>query len=162
MADTRSADDRAGSIAGWILIAIFGVVALGLLFIGSTVYYMIIVEWADSASGFSGPEGWVGWIFGMAAAIAIGLGLLLVGICLRLARWRHAPLASLVLSVLAVGFIIFTYYVFSDTNTSSESFEILLLQGCCIILLLLVALPPFLHWAMAKPAITSLPTEPRR
>lgn len=161
MVETRSADDRADSLAGWILIVIFGVIALGLLFVGSTVYFMIVVEWADSTNGFSGPEGWVGWIFGVAAALAIGVGLILVGICVRLARWSHGPLASLALSVLSVGFIIFTYYVFSDTNTSPDSFEIVLLQGCCILLLLVVALPPFLHWAMAKPAVAHLPTERR-
>jgi len=160
MADTRSADDRADSLAGWILIVIFGIVALGLLFVGSTIYYMIVVDWVESASGFRGPEGWVGWIFGVLSAIAIGVGLILVGICIRLARWSRAPLASLGLSVLSVGFIIFTYYVFSDTNTSSDSFEVVLLQGCCIVMLLLVALPPFLHWAMAKPVVANLPTEP--
>lgn len=161
MAEMRSADDKADNLAGWILTVIFGVIALGLLFIGSTVYYMIVTEWADSTSGFSGPEGWVGWIFGMAAAIANGVGAILLGICLRLGRWRGAPLASLALSLCAVGFVIFTYYVFSDTNTSSDSFEIVLLQGCCIVMLLLVALPPFLHWAMAKPPLSRLPTEPR-
>jgi hypothetical protein len=162
MANTSSDDDRANSLAGWILIVILGAIGVCLIAAGGSVYAFIVGEWADSASGFSGPEGWVGWIFGMAAALAIAVGLIFVGIGLRLARWRHAPLASLGLSVLAVGFIIFTYYVFSDTNTSSDSFEILLLQGCCILLLLLVALPPFLHWAMAKPATTRLPTEPRR
>lgn len=163
MVETRSADAKADNIAGWILIVIFGVIALGLLVVGSTVYYMIIEEWANRApaTAFRGPEGWVSWIFGVCAAIAIGLGLVLVGICIRLARASRGPLASLALSVLSVGFIIFTYYVFSDTNTSGDSFEVVLLQGCCILLLLMVSLPPFLHWALAKPTAARLPTEPR-
>lgn len=161
MAAPGSADDRADSLAGWILIAIFGAIGIGLIAVGGSVYSFIVGEWAETANVFRGPEGWIGWILGMAAAIAVGIGAALVGICLRIARWSRAPLASLVLSVLAVGFIIFTYYVFSDTNTSSDSFEIVLLQGCCIVMLIIVALPPFLHWAMAKPAISGLPTEPQ-
>lgn len=161
MTDAQNADEKADSLAGWILIAIFGTVGLGLIGIGGSIYYTVVDGWIDSADGFHGPEGWIGWILGMAAAIAVAVGLLLVGICLRLARWSRAPLASLALAMLSVAFIIFTYYVFSNTKTSSDSFEVVLLQGCCIVLLLLVALPPFLHWAMAKPAVTRLPTEPR-
>ena len=87
--------------------------------------------------------------------------LIIFGLMLRLLDWRRAPLASLVLAVLGTGFIIATYLIFSDTNTTSDSIEVVFLQGCCIVLLLLVALPPFLHWAMAKPQSLPPPLEPR-
>ena len=161
MADARHADDKADRLAGGILIVIFGTIALALIAAGGIVYLTVVGEWAGDSRGFHGIDGAVSWVIGIIASLVAALGLIFLGICLRLARWSRASLASLVLSVFSAGFIIFTYYVFSDTSTSSESFEVVLLQGCCIVLLLLVALPPFLHWAMARPATARLPTERR-
>lgn len=162
MAGTGNADEKADRLASWILIAILVVPGLCLLFFGGLIYFTVVDGWAGSRGGFSGAEGAIGWLFGMGAAAAMATGLLLVGISFRLLRTRWAPLASLGLAVLSAGFVILTYYVFSDTNTSVDSIEIVFLQGSCIVLLLIVALPPFLHWAMAKPAATTAPTEPGR
>jgi hypothetical protein len=161
MAETRSADDRADGLAGSILILILGPVGLALLVFGGSVYFTVVGQWAVDPRGFHGIDGAVNWVIGILAAIAVAGGLILAGIVLRLMRWNRARLASLVLAILGASFVIGTYLVFSDASTSDDSFELVLLQGCCIVLLLLVALPPFLHWALAKPAIARLPTEPQ-
>lgn len=156
MADNQ---DRVGTGARIALLVILGVVALVVLIPGITVYWMVIEDWAADGRGFHDIDGAINWFFGVCAAIAIAAGLIIVGVMLRLLSWRRATLASLVLSIASVGFIIATYWVFSDTNTSSDSIEVVILQGCCIVMLLLVALPPFLHWALAKPTGLPAPTE---
>ncbi|UVC08357.1 hypothetical protein IHQ71_24940 [Rhizobium sp. TH2] len=154
LADTGGSGDAVGTSARWILLAVLGVVSLGLLVPGGLVYLTVVGEWADSSRGFAGIEGAIGWLFGLCATAAIAAGLIIVGVMLRLAHWDRAPLASLFLAVLSVGFIIGTYFVFSDTNTTDNSIEVVFLQGCCIVALLVVALPPFLHWVMTKPQPT--------
>jgi hypothetical protein len=145
------ADDAVGTSARWILLAVLGVIGLGLILTGGAVYGAVVQEWAGSAHGFHGIDGVVGWLFGLCAAGAIAVGLIMIGLCLRLMRWSRAPLASLLLSIFSVAFIIATYTVFSDTNTTDDSIEVVFLQVCCIVLLLVVALPPFLHWLLTKP-----------
>jgi hypothetical protein len=159
LADSGRSGDAVGTSARWILLAVLGIAGLGLLIPGGLVYLTVIGEWADSSNGFSGIEGAIGWLFGLCAAAAIAAGLIIAGVMLRLAHWDRSPLGSLCLAVLSVGFIIGTYFVFSDTNTTENSIEVVFLQGCCIVALLTVALPPFLHWVMAKPqpAITETP-----
>lgn len=148
MAETN---DVPASLAKWILLAVLAVISLGLILPGATVYMMVVSEWAESSNGFHGIEGAVGWLFGLCAAAAIAAGLVIFGIMIRLLHRQWAPLASLGLAVIATGFIVATYLVFSDTGNGSDSIEVFFLMVCCIILLLAVALPPFLHWALAKP-----------
>lgn len=152
--------DRVGSVARVILLAILAFFALGLALPGAAVYLTVVDDWASSPRGFYGIEGAIGWLFGIVAAGAIAIGLILGGIILRVVRWKRAPLASLFLSILAAGFVIATYLVFSDTNTTPDSIEIVFLQAASLVMLVLVALPPFLHWAMAKPAVVKTLTEP--
>ncbi|MGV3552955.1 hypothetical protein [Rhizobium sp.] len=153
--------DRVGTGVRIVLLVVLGIVALTVLVPGVTVYWMVVEDWAADGTGFRDIDGAINWLFGVCAAIAIAAGLIVIGVMLRLAAWRQSTLASLALSILSVGFIIATYWIFSDTNTSPDSIEVVFLQGCCIVLLLLVALPPFLHWAMAKPTSLPAPTEPR-
>lgn len=154
MADGGGSSDAVGTSARWILLVVLGAVSLGLLLPGGFVYLTVLSEWAERSSGFTGIEGAIGWLFGLCAAGAIAAGLIIAGVMLRLARWDRAPLASLCLAVLSVAFIIATYFIFSDTNKSANSIEVVFLQGCCILALLAVALPPFLHWVMTKPQPT--------
>jgi hypothetical protein len=154
LAETGGSKDAVGTSVRWILLAVLGVVGLGLLAPGGFVYLTVVGEWADRSNGFTGIEGAIGWLFGLCAAAAIAAGLIIAGVMLRLMQWNRAPLASLCLAVLSVGFIIGTYFVFSDTNTTDNSIEVVFLQGCCIVSLLAVALPPFLHWVMTKPQPT--------
>jgi hypothetical protein len=150
LADTGGSGDAVGTSARWILLAFLGLFGLGLLLPGGFVYLIIIGEWAERGS-FTGIEGAIGWLLGLCAAAAIAAGLIIAGVMLRLAHWDRAPFASLCLSVLSVGFIIGTYFVFSDTDTTDNSVEVVFLQACSIVALFAVALPPFLHWALAKP-----------
>jgi hypothetical protein len=149
--------DTVGSTARIVVLVICAVLSLGLTLPGAALYATILDDWATDAHGFHGIEGAVGWILGVIAAGAIGAGLLFAGLFLRFLRWHLAPLASLALSIAGTGFIVATYFVFSDTQGSADSFEIILLQAVCIVMLLLVPLPPFLHWAMTKPMPAPVP-----
>ena len=153
--------DKAGSAARIVMLVILAIIALVLALPGAIVYWAVVEEWAGDPRGFHDIEGAINWLFGVCATGAIAVGLIIFGVMLRLLHWRGAPLASLVLAVLCTGFIIATYLIFSDTNTTADSIEVVFLQGSCIVLLLLVALPPFLHWAMNKPESLPAPTEPR-
>lgn len=153
--------DKVGSGARIVLLVILGIVALALTVPGVIVYWIVVEDWAGDASGFHDIDGAINWLFGLCAAGAIAAGIIVMGTILRVIRWKQARLASLALAVLSTGFIIATYLIFSDTNTTSDSIEVVFLQGCCILLLLLVALPPFLHWVMAKPESLPAPTDPR-
>lgn len=152
--------DRAGSVARIVLLGVLCFFALGLAIPGGIVYLTVVNEWAASSHGFYGIEGAVGWVLGVCAASAVAAGLIIGGIALRLLPWRRSPLASLVLAILSTGFILGTYLVFSDTNTSLE-IEVFLLRVFCIVMLFVVALPPFLHWAMAKPVTAPVTLETR-
>lgn len=154
-------EDKVGTGAKIVLLVVLGIVALVLALPGAIVYGAVVEDWAGDPRGFHDIDGAINWLFGICATGAIAAGLIIIGVMLRLLRWRQAPLASLALSVSSTAFIIATYLIFSDTNTTPGSIEVVFLQGCCIVLLLLVALPPFLHWAMSKPESLPAPTEPR-
>ena len=154
-------EDKVGTGAKIVVLVVLGIVALVFALPGATVYWAVVEDWAGDPRGFHDIDGAINWLFGVCATGAIAAGIIIIGVMLRLLRWRRAPLASLALSVLSTAFIIATYLIFSDTNTSPDSIEVVFLQGCCIVLLLLVALPPFLHWAMNKPESLTVPTEPR-
>ncbi len=156
----EESQDRVGRAARVVLLGVLLFFALGLALPGGVVYLTVVDEWAASSRGFYGIEGAVGWLFGVCAAAAVAAGLIIGGIVLRLLPWRRGPLASLVLAILSTGFIIATYLIFSDTNTSPDSIEVILLRVFCIAMLVLVALPPFLHWAMAKPLTAPATLEP--
>jgi len=158
MADNQ---DKVGRGARIVLLVILGIVALTLMLPGAIVYWAVVEVWAEDPRGFHDIDGAINWLFGVCATGAIATGIIIVGVMLRLTRWRQAPLASLALAVLSAGFVIATYLIFSDTNTTPDSIEVVFLQGSCIALLLLVVLPPFLHWAMAKPESLPPPMEPR-
>lgn len=157
--DMGENQDTAGNIARGIVLAVLAFLALGVALPGAIVYLNVVDAWADGPRGFHGIEGAVDWIFGVIAAVAIAAGLAVAGIILRLLRWRRAPLAGLCLAVLGAGFIIVTYLIFSDTGTTPDSIEVVFLQVASLILLVIVALPPFLHWAMARPEPLAAPKE---
>jgi hypothetical protein len=159
--DMAENQDKVGSGARIVVLVILGIIALVLALPGAAVYWAVVEDWAGDPRGFHDIDGAINWLFGVCATGAIAVGLIFFGVMLRLIHWRRAPLASLVLAVLSAGFIIATYLIFSDTNTTPDSIEVVFLQGCCIVLLLLVVLPPFLHWAMAKPESLLPPMEPR-
>lgn len=154
-------EDKVATGAKIALLVVLGIVALVVALPGAVVYWAVVEDWAGDPRGFHDIDGAINWLFGICATGAIAAGVVIIGVMLRLLRWRQAPLASLALSVLSTAFIIATYLIFSDTNTTPESIEVVFLQGCCIVLLLLVALPPFLHWAMNRPESLPPPTEPR-
>jgi hypothetical protein len=154
-------EDKVGTGARIVVLVVLAIVAFVVTLPGAIVYWAVVEDWAGDPRGFHGIDGAINWLFGVCATGAIAAGLVIGGVMLRLMRWRQAPLASLALSVLSTAFIIATYLIFSDTNTTSNSIEVVFLQGGCIVLLIIVALPPFLHWAVHKPESLPIPTEPR-
>lgn len=161
MTKPDSEDQRADRLAGWILTAIFTGLGLFMIAVAATIYLPIVTYLLDDTRAFTRLEGMIGWTIGLAAAGAIALGLLLVALGIRFAPWHAAPMANLILSIIAIGFTFGTYYVFADIDASDDSIGMILLQAFCVITLLAVALPPFLHWAWAKPARALPPPEIR-
>ena len=151
--------DTVGSGARIAVMVILGIVALVLTVPGALVYWSVVEDWAGDPRGFRDISGVVNWLFGMCAAGAVAAGIVFIGVILRLLRWRRAPLAGLCLATLGAGFIIATYLIFSDTGTTAESIEVVFLQVASLILLVIVALPPFLHWALARPEPPAAPKE---
>ena len=113
-----------------------GLVALGIA----------VVWWSFSGYDFDVYEG--GWVM---IPIVIGIGCVLfsvvsIGIVLRFARWKKAPIASLVLAIIAVLSIGLAQSLTLDALMLIETkdrFELIALSGLAIVL---GPLPPFLHW----------------
>lgn len=127
-----------------VVLFIFGLVCL---VIGGAPYAYVLSDWIDHGYVFNTIEMAVDWIFGLIGAGLIAVGLVLFGIVLRLAR---SPLGSLILSIIAAAFLIATFLVYSRTGNAPDSIEVVMLEGLCIVGLLAAALPPFLHWLLAR------------
>lgn len=111
---------------GWIMMALLALLGLACIVSGGIFYVWIFADWLQGSGGFTGLQV-IGWIVGLIAAAVIGVGLALAGLFLRFLSWAHAPLASLVLSIVSTGFILMTYLVYSDTGHETDSIEIVLL-----------------------------------
>ena len=159
-------NQETGSGNAWLLWALFGLMALvslACIGTGGTVWAYGIQTWADHGHVFSGWQ-MLDWFVGLLGATLAGVGLLIAGFLFRFVRWQKAPLASLVLSILSLAFILGTYAIYSQSQSDMESADMILLQAGSFVGLFLVVLPPFLHWNMAKQghqtaAATSPPAE---
>ena len=148
--DLANDNDTAGAWAGWLVLGLLATMSAIFILPAGFLYIWILADYLQAGKPFEGLN-MIGWVAGVICAGLIGAGLILPGIMFRLMAWPRAPLASLVLAVLSVLFVMLTYVVYSDTGNGSDSIEVVMLQAGCIIGLLVVALPPFLHWSMAKP-----------
>jgi hypothetical protein len=145
-----------GGTAG-VLLVIMGLICLG---IGGTPFSFVLSDWIAHGYVFENIEMAFDWVFGLIGAGIMALGLVFFGIFFRIVRW---PLGSLLLSAIAVGFLIATFVIYSRTGNAPDSIEIVLLEGLSILGLFVVALPPFLHWLLAKrqvPVAGNLPKAP--
>lgn len=138
-----------GSIAGNLVRGILAVLALGLFVLGLLPYGAAVGTWFDAGFVFRGLN-LVDWLVGLLGAGLMAIAAFIGGILLRLLHWKHAPLASLGLSIVTTALVMATLYIFSKTNTSEDSIEVVLLKMVSILVLLLTALPPFLHWLLAR------------
>jgi hypothetical protein len=139
-----------------IVVGILGLIGVAAIVAGSILYFWIIADYIEAgAVPFAGFQ-LLGWIVGLISAGVMAVGLIILGVALRLIDWRNAPRASLVLAIVSVLLDMLTYGVFSNTGHGPNSVEIVLLQGACILALFLVPLPPFLHWLWAKPAVVDI------
>lgn len=144
-----------------VALILLALVSLACLMAGGTPYVMAIETWADHGHVFRGFE-LIDWLIGLIGAAIVAVGLVVAGIVLRLLQWTYAPLASLLLSIASAGFLIATLLIYSQTGNGENSIEVVLLQGLCILGLFVIALPPFLHWLLAKrrPSAADLPKAP--
>jgi hypothetical protein len=142
--------DTAGLWAARLVLGLLAILSLVCIAPAGFLYIWIVADYLQAGRPFSGIN-MIGWVFGLICAASIGAGVILAGVMLRLMAWSRAPLASLGLAVVSVLFIMLTYFVFSDTGNGSDSIDIVMLQAGCILGLLVAALPPFLHWSMARP-----------
>jgi hypothetical protein len=147
-------NDRTGIWAGRFIIGLLMVLSLACIIPGGFLYGWVISEELVFDAPFIELQ-LFGWTLGLLSSALIGVGLFIAGIALRLSDAPQARLASLILSLLALGFIILTYAIFSETY-GFEGPRDMLRIGCIVYLLVVVA-PPFLHWSSAPPATPSSP-----
>jgi hypothetical protein len=136
------------SAGGWLIWMLFGFMALvsiACIATGGAACGYAIQTWAEHDYLFSG-WGMIDWLVGLLGAGLVGVGLLIAGFFFRFINWDRAPIASLGLSIVSTACILGVYTIFSQTNNSSDSVDMLILQAGSILSLLIVALPPFLHW----------------
>ena len=69
-----------------------------------------------------------------------------VGIVLRYARWRRAPQASLVLSIVSIMAIVIGYQLMLDSISADDSESPILTLLAALAGLAIASLPTFLHW----------------
>lgn len=152
-------EDTMGLWAGRVVLGLLALSSLACILSGGFFYVWIVAEYLEDGGPWTGLQ-MIAWLIGLVAAGVVALGFVIGGIALRLFPSPQAPLASLGLAIVAVGFVIVTYLVFSDTGHGSDSIEVVVLQGLCLVYLPLVPLPPFLHWLRARPD-TAAPRPPR-
>ena len=100
--------------------------------------------WLYEGFRFAGPDRpWMP-LFILPAVGFILLSVLAVGILLRFARWRRAPMASLVLAVVATAAVVIGYQLMLDSLSSGE--ERLSILAIAVAALAIAAVPPLLHW----------------
>lgn len=145
MVDTTG-ERRTGWLGGTVgvILVIMGLICLS---VGGTPFSFVLSEWIAHGYVFENIEMAFDWVFGLIGAGIIALGLVFFGIFLRIVRW---PVGSLLLSIIAAGFLLATFLIYSRTGNPPDSIEIVILEGLCILGLFVVALPPFLHWLLAR------------
>lgn len=128
-----------------IALGLTAILSIAFVITGAIAWGMAIGTWARDGYSFHG-WGLIDWTIGMISAAVVAPGLLLAGLFFRFVPWDRAPQASLGLAIVSVTFILATVLIYSDTDTATDSFEVVLLQGNCILGLFVLSLPPFLHW----------------
>jgi hypothetical protein len=129
-------------------------IALGVIFLlpglcGGVFYGVALGEWLSNGLHFAGGENFTA-VFVIIAGPSILLSVVLLGILARFAAWKQAPVASLVLAIIATLTIIFGYgMLYNDMASGSASDEIVAILTA-IALLGICAVPPFLHWWKAR------------
>jgi hypothetical protein len=149
------------SASGWLIWMLFGLMALvsiACIGTGGTACGYAIQTWAEHDHLFSG-WGMLDWLVGLLGAGLVGVGLLIAGFIFRFIKWDKAPIASLCLSIVSTACILGVYAIFSQTNNSSDSVDMLILQAGSILSLFIVALPPFLHWFTMRQAAAPSPDD---
>lgn len=145
-------NDSTNGNYGWVaktLLVVLAAAGVMLIIAGALYYGLAVQAWMESGYIFTG-WGMIDWIVGLIGAAGITVGLILIGIFLRLVKWPFAPFCSLWLSILTVAFTLSTYLIFSRFDPARKDVESWLLLAGGFFQLLAVALPPFLHWLLAR------------
>ena len=117
--------------------------ACGGVFLGGT-----FVEWAEN--NFHNRSWSFAALFIIPSAGSILLSVLLVGILLRFARWKNAPIASLVLSIVSVLIILLAHRMMLDTFVEGDTESAGLMLIVSVACFAAASVPPFLHWWNAR------------
>jgi hypothetical protein len=118
--------------------------------IGLVVFATMIGEWLHEGYQFKQSDLWLMPVFLIGAQSFICFSVLTIGIILRYARWQRAPLASVVLAILAAVVIVIGYQLMLDCLQPDDSEDRQLALVFSIVGLIVIAVPPFLHWWKAK------------
>ena len=126
-------------------------ILLGIIFLlpgacGSVFYGITLYLWLENVA--RPPSGGANYdsVIVTISTFSLLLSILLLGIVMRLSRWRAAPVISLWLAILAV-FVVITchvmiYPMFESQFSASTSY----LFAAAFLALLVCAVPPYLHW----------------
>lgn len=128
-----------------IMLGVLTLVSLAATGFGAYALLAAVGTWVTHDYLFSGWS-MLDWFLGLVGAAIAGAGLMLLGMLLRFVGWKHAPLASLVLSIFSTLCILAIYAIFSQVPSGIYELDTMLLQIGCFLAVFLVPLPPFLHW----------------
>ena len=85
-------------------------------------------------------------LFIIPSVVFILFSVVTVGIVLRFARWRKAPVASVVLAIISVVSIVMGYQLMLDAITPDDTETPIIMLVASVVALIVVSGPPFLHW----------------
>jgi hypothetical protein len=126
-------------------------IILGIIFLlpgacGSLFFGAAVVEWVGNSFAFnSGAENFTP-VAAFIGAGSIMLSVVLIGILLRFAVWRHAPMASLVMAIGSAILIVLNHRMLATPIADASGDTIFQETGASLLALVVVSLPPFLHW----------------
>jgi hypothetical protein len=121
--------------------------------IGLVVFATLVGEWLQEGFQFKQSDLWLMPLFLIGAESCICFSVLTIGVVLRFARWKRAPMASLVLVVLTAAVIVLGYQLMLDCLQPDDTEDRQLALVFAVIGLIVVAVPPFLHWWKANRVI---------
>lgn len=101
--------------------------------------------WLSGGFAFSSGDRDFIPFFVLPAAALMMFSVISIGIILRFARWRNAPVASLVLAVLSAVVIVISDQLVLDAMGDDDDTHLILLV-CALLALLATSVPPLMHW----------------
>jgi hypothetical protein len=118
--------------------------------VGLFGFGFVLGDWLYEGFRFQQSDLWIMPVVVIGAESFICFSVLTVGVVLRYARWKRAPVVSLVLAILAAVVIVLGYQLILDCLPADDGDDRMTALIFSILGLLIIAVPPLLHWWKAK------------